>query len=93
MMGDLGGHGSAYTILGVREKKENGMLEGLNTSIMSYEVLLLDPHYTGIDEISSTQSGERKKSTQLDFCFWRDVLDFFLPHVTYNFCLPQKPLP
>eukprot|EP00039_Didymoeca_costata_P023294 m.6609 g.6609 ORF g.6609 m.6609 type:complete len:621 (+) comp3558_c0_seq1:152-2014(+) len=69
----IGGNNLAHTILGIDFNEKTGEVQHL----------ILDPHYTGPENLR----------TVLDkgWCGWKD-LNFWNPHVTYNMCLPQRPM-
>lgn len=67
----IGGGVLAHTILGVDFNEKNGDLA----------FLILDPHYTGGEDLSIVQ----KKG----WCGWK-LPDFWDPHSFYNCCLPQR---
>jgi len=68
----IGGGQLAYTLLGV----------DYNDKTEKILFLILDPHYTGKDEIDTIQ----KKG----WCAWKDV-SLFKDKYFYNLCLPQIP--
>jgi hypothetical protein len=68
----IGGGQLAYTLLGV----------SYNESLDKLMFLILDPHYTGKDELQSIQ----KKG----WCAWKDI-SLFKDSYFYNLCLPQVP--
>ncbi|KAG0461137.1 hypothetical protein HPP92_021434 [Vanilla planifolia] len=74
----IGGGVLAYTILGVDYNEENG----------DCAFLILDPHYTGNDDIKKIING--------GWCGWKKAVDskgrsFFLKDKFYNLLLPQRP--
>ncbi|XP_050303233.1 ufm1-specific protease 2 [Anthonomus grandis grandis] len=68
----IGGGVLAHTILGVEYNQLTGSLK----------FLILDPHYTGEDDLNVILN--RK------WCAWKGV-DFFNKSAYYNMCLPQVP--
>ncbi|CAA6659621.1 unnamed protein product [Spirodela intermedia] len=74
----IGGGVLAYTLLGVDYNDVTG----------DCAFLILDPHYTGTDEIKRVVSG--------GWCGWKKAVDsrgknFFLSDKFYNLLLPQRP--
>ncbi|CAN6464361.1 unnamed protein product [Victoria cruziana] len=74
----IGGGVLAYTLLGVDYNDQTG----------DSAFLILDPHYTGKDEIKSILNG--------GWCGWKKAVDnkgkhFFLHDKFYNLLLPQRP--
>lgn len=74
----IGGGVLAYTLLGVDYNEENG----------DCAFLILDPHYTGNDELKKIVNG--------GWCAWKKAVDskgksFFLHDKFYNLLLPQRP--
>ncbi|KAF3780141.1 putative Ufm1-specific protease [Nymphaea thermarum] len=74
----IGGGVLAYTLLGVDYNDQTG----------DCAFLILDPHYTGKDEIKSILNG--------GWCGWKKAVDskgkhFFLHDKFYNLLLPQRP--
>jgi len=67
----IGGGVLAYTLLGVDFNRE--------TNDMRF--LILDPHYTGTDEL---------KPIRDRWCGWKQ-LQLFQKNSFYNLCLPLKP--
>ena len=79
----MGGGALAFTILGITWHEDSG----------SVELLILDPHYTGQDDLDSIQS----KTVSLEgykgkACSWRPI-DSFSKNDFYNLCCPQRPSP
>ena len=70
---DLGGGAYAYTILGVIFNEDSG----------DVRFLILDPHYTGKDEL--------KTVTSKGWCSWKGP-EFWDDKVFYNMCMPQRPV-
>ncbi len=68
----IGGGQLAYGLLGVDYNDVTG----------ECKFLILDPHYTGEDDITTI--------LQKKWCAWHDI-SLFIPHAFYNFCLPQRP--
>ncbi|KJE97105.1 Ufm1-specific protease 2 [Capsaspora owczarzaki ATCC 30864] len=68
----IGGGVLAHTILGVDFNAETG----------DVKYLILDPHYTGIDEPTAV--------IEKAGCVWKGP-DFFVQDAIYNMCLPQRP--
>lgn len=68
----IGGGVLAHTIIGVDFNPETGDI--------SY--LILDPHYTGTEDISTIQ--------KQGWCGWKGQ-DFWKTNAYYNLCLPQRP--
>ncbi|PSN53636.1 putative Ufm1-specific protease 2 [Blattella germanica] len=68
----IGGGVYAHTILGVDFNKNSGELK----------FLILDPHYTGTEDLGIIQSK--------GWCGWKGV-DFWNKTAYYNLCLPQRP--
>lgn len=69
----IGGGKLAYTLLGI----------DWNPDKQKVMLLILDPHYTGKDEISTIH----KKG----WCGWKEISAIFKPDTFYNLCLPQVP--
>jgi hypothetical protein len=69
----IGGGQLAYTLLGI----------SYNESSDKVMFLILDPHYTGKDELPQIQ----KKG----WCGWKDI-SLFKESYFYNLCLPQNPI-
>ncbi|XP_078435786.1 peptidase C78, ubiquitin fold modifier-specific peptidase 1/ 2 isoform X2 [Wolffia australiana] len=74
----IGGGVLAYTLLGVDYNDVTG----------DCAFLILDPHYTGIDEVKRVVNG--------GWCGWKKAVDsrgksFFLSDKFYNLLLPQRP--
>jgi hypothetical protein len=67
-----GGGVLAHTILGVDFNKNTGDLK----------FLILDPHYTGSEDLQVIQGK--------GWCGWKDV-GFWNKTAYYNLCLPQRP--
>ena len=77
----MGGGALAFTILGIDWNAETDDLA----------FLILDPHYTGSDELELIQ----KKVTSMEgyratACGWRRA-STFVKSSFYNLCLPQRP--
>ncbi|XP_055625171.1 probable Ufm1-specific protease 2 [Toxorhynchites rutilus septentrionalis] len=68
----IGGGVLAHTILGVDFDRNTGNLK----------FLILDPHYTGADEIVPVQTK--------GWCGWKGV-EFWDKKAYYNLCMPQRP--
>ena len=69
----IGGNNLAHTILGVDFNDQTGEVK----------YLILDPHYTGVENLKTVQNK--------GWCAWKGN-DFWNKHVTYNLCLPQRPV-
>ncbi|XP_052176665.1 probable Ufm1-specific protease isoform X2 [Diospyros lotus] len=74
----IGGGVLAYTLLGVHYNEANG----------DCAFLILDPHYTGSDDLKKIING--------GWCGWKKAVDskgrhFFLQDKFYNLLLPQRP--
>lgn len=69
----IGGGVLAHTILGVDFNSNTGELK----------FLILDPHYTGADELSVVQAK--------NWCGWKGT-NFWDKASYYNLCMPQKPM-
>lgn len=69
----IGGNNLAHTILGVDFNGQTGEVK----------FLILDPHYTGPENLKTVQTK--------GWCAWKSN-DFWNKHVTYNLCLPQRPI-
>ncbi|KAG4066450.1 hypothetical protein HA402_007086 [Bradysia odoriphaga] len=69
----IGGGVLAHTILGV----------DFNSTTNDLKFLILDPHYTGADDLSIVQA---KK-----WCGWKGI-DFWDKKSYYNLCMPQLPI-
>lgn len=69
----IGGGMLAYGLLGVDFNEETG----------ESEYLILDPHYTGDENIETI--------TKKGWCAWKKA-DLFIKSAFYNFLLPQRPL-
>lgn len=75
---NAGGGVLAYTLLGVDYNKASG----------DCAFLILDPHYTGTDDLKKIVNG--------GWCGWKKSVDskgrnFFLHDKFYNLLLPQRP--
>jgi len=66
----MGGGQYAYTCIGI----------DYNESLGQIKFLILDPHYTGRDDL---------KAIQPRWCGWKDV-SFFDQDAFYNLCCPQR---
>ncbi|XP_074650060.1 ufm1-specific protease 2-like [Tubulanus polymorphus] len=69
----IGGGVYAHTILGVNYNSVTGDLK----------FLILDPHYTGSEDIKVIQTK--------GWCGWKGV-DFWNQQAYYNLCMPQRPI-
>lgn len=76
----IGGGVLAYTLLGVAYQEDTG----------DCAFLILDPHYTGADDLKKVHSG--------GWVAWRKLGDsaaaggpLFAPDAFYNFLCPQRP--
>ncbi|XP_046394316.1 ufm1-specific protease 2 [Ischnura elegans] len=69
----IGGGVLAHTILGVHFNSDTGELK----------FLILDPHYTGGEDLGVIQSK--------GWCGWKGT-NFWVKTAYYNLCLPQRPL-
>ncbi|XP_047486046.1 ufm1-specific protease 2-like [Penaeus chinensis] len=69
----IGGGVLAHTIIGVDYNTESGDIS----------FLILDPHYTGSEDLSTIQNK--------GWCGWKGP-EFWDPKAYYNLCLPQRPL-
>lgn len=74
----IGGGVLAYTLLGVDYNEASG----------DCAFLILDPHYTGSDDLKKIVNG--------GWCGWKKAVDskgknFFLHDKFYNLLLPQRP--
>uniref|UniRef100_T1IZG3 Probable Ufm1-specific protease 2 n=1 Tax=Strigamia maritima TaxID=126957 RepID=T1IZG3_STRMM len=69
----IGGGVLAHTIIGV----------DFNDSTGDLKFLVLDPHYTGTEDLYIIQNK--------GWCTWRGI-DYWDPNTYYNLCLPQRPL-
>lgn len=77
----IGGNNLAFTMLGVE----------FNEETRDIRYLILDPHYTGSDDIKSiTGKISQMIGYKAKACGWRDK-SLFLPNVFYSLCLPQRP--
>jgi hypothetical protein len=71
----------AFTILGVDYNDKSG----------DCQFLILDPHYTGADELRAVQSkAVAMEGYRACAVSWRGG-DSFAATAFYNLCLPQKP--
>ncbi|XP_045600744.2 ufm1-specific protease 2 isoform X1 [Procambarus clarkii] len=68
----IGGGVLAHTIIGVDWNAQSGDIS----------FLILDPHYTGSEDLSTIQNK--------GWCGWKGP-DFWDPAAYYNLCLPQRP--
>lgn len=68
----IGGGVLAHTILGIDFDENSGQLN----------FLVLDPHYTGPEDLSTI--------IKKGWCNWKSP-DFWDPSAFYNLCMPQKP--
>ena len=68
----VGGNNLAHTILGVVCNEHTGEVHWL----------ILDPHFTGAEDINVVQNK--------GWCAWKGS-NFWNPRVTYNMCLPLRP--
>ena len=69
----IGGGVLAHTILGVDMNEKTGLIK----------FLILDPHYTGSEDLDTIQ----KKS----WCGWK-AANFWDKNSFYNLCMPQRPI-
>jgi len=69
----IGGGNLAYTLLGIETNPQKGKTM----------LLILDPHYTGKDEIGTI--------IKKGWCGWKDIPTIFLDTCFYNLCLPLVP--
>ncbi|XP_023209667.1 ufm1-specific protease 2-like [Centruroides sculpturatus] len=69
----IGGGMLAHTILGVDFNESSGELK----------FLILDPHYTGSEDINIIQNK--------GWCGWKDP-SFWDASAFYNLCMPQRPI-
>eukprot|EP00045_Choanoeca_perplexa_P007058 m.62026 g.62026 ORF g.62026 m.62026 type:complete len:133 (-) comp13914_c0_seq4:6-404(-) len=67
-----GGNSLAHTILGIE----------WNESLGDVRWLIMDPHYTGKDDLHIVQGK--------GWCNWKDA-SFWNARATYNLCLPARP--
>lgn len=68
----IGGNNLAHTILGIDFNEQTGQVK----------FLILDPHYTGGEDIDVILNK--------GWCSWKEA-SFWNQNVTYNMCLPQAP--
>jgi len=68
----IGGGVLAYTLLGIDWNENTG----------DVNFLILDPHYTGVEDLKTIQ--------EKGWCGWKGP-DMFLKAAFYNLCLPQLP--
>eukprot|EP00045_Choanoeca_perplexa_P007057 m.62007 g.62007 ORF g.62007 m.62007 type:complete len:101 (-) comp13914_c0_seq2:6-308(-) len=68
----IGGNSLAHTILGIE----------WNESLGDVRWLIMDPHYTGKDDLHIVQGK--------GWCNWKDA-SFWNARATYNLCLPARP--
>jgi len=68
----IGGNCLAHTILGVDYNEKTGDLR----------FLILDPHYTGTEDL--------KTILKQGWCGWKE-LKFWNDNSSYNLCMPQRP--
>jgi hypothetical protein len=77
----MGGGNLAFTLLGIEWNEESG----------DVKFLILDPHYTGADDLTNIQhkacTMEGYKATA---CGWRSA-DSFSKQSFYNLCVPLRP--
>lgn len=77
----IGGGVLAFTILGVDFNAETGQVK----------FLILDPHYTGSEDLGTIQNqGKKNACSQIPSVGWHDVT-VFRKDSFYNLCLPQRP--
>ncbi|XP_055855942.1 probable Ufm1-specific protease 2 [Episyrphus balteatus] len=69
----IGGGVLAHTILGIDYNSQTGQIK----------FLILDPHYTGTDDLATIQAK--------GWCGWKGV-DFWDKKSYYNMCMPQRPI-
>uniref|UniRef100_A0A1I8N7C5 Probable Ufm1-specific protease 2 n=1 Tax=Musca domestica TaxID=7370 RepID=A0A1I8N7C5_MUSDO len=69
----IGGGVLAHTIIGIDYNVQTGQIK----------FLILDPHYTGDDDLQTIQSK--------GWCGWKGM-DFWDKKSYYNLCLPQRPI-
>lgn len=67
----IGGGVLAHTIIGIQQCNQTGQVK----------FLILDPHYTGEDDLTVIQSK--------GWCGWKDA-NFWNKKSYYNLCLPQR---
>lgn len=77
----IGGGVLAFTILGVH----------YNSETCQIRFLILDPHYTGAEDIAAIQNqGKKNACSGIPAVGWHDV-KVFRKDSFYNLCLPQRP--
>ena len=77
----IGGGVLAFTILGVH----------YNSETCQIRFLILDPHYTGAEDLSVIQNQSKKNACSgIPAVGWHDV-SVFRKDSFYNLCLPQRP--
>lgn len=77
----IGGGALAFTLLGV----------AFNAGTGAAKFLILDPHYTGADDLSSVQNRmSQMEGYKAVPCSWRGE-EAFNKHSSYNLCLPLRP--
>lgn len=69
----IGGGVLAHTIIGIDYNVQTGQIK----------FLILDPHYTGDDDLQTIQSK--------GWCGWKGM-DFWDKKSYYNLCMPQRPI-
>lgn len=69
----IGGGQLAFTMLGLMHNETTGKTK----------YLILDPHYTGKDELKTIQGK--------GWCGWKDMEVIFKDQHFFNLCLPQIP--
>lgn len=78
----MGGGALAFTLLGVKYNKSSGAIR----------FLILDPHYTGGEDLKTIQTKSvRLEGYKATPCGWRDVKSFSKSSF-YSLCLPQRPM-
>lgn len=77
----MGGGNLAFTVLGVDWNKETGEVK----------FLILDPHYTGAEDLRTIQAKEvMMEGYRATPCGWRSP-STFAKNSFYNLCLPERP--
>ena len=77
----IGGGVLAFTILGVHYNPETCQIK----------FLILDPHYTGSEDLSAIQNQSKKNACSgIPAVGWHDI-KVFRKDSFYNLCLPQRP--
>ncbi|CBK22256.2 uncharacterized protein [Blastocystis hominis] len=78
----IGGGVLAFTCIGI----------SIHPKTQDAKLLILDPHYTGKDEVKSILSEKQRLEGYFGFgCSWKTLKEVFKASEFYRLCLPQRP--